>query len=174
MPTLPPPPPPFFPSTTQVPWMPFVTSIPPFVHSTAPIPTMPLAASIPSMPMSSFQYNGYASNSSQRNGFQSSGHVPPVVQGNTQDYPVAQRLRMVGEKNVRVLALLAKLPGAAVLVDVEPRTGFQSSPFVDEIAMVDVPKKYSIQTFTPKYSGISDPTEHVAQYKQLMWTPCNG
>ncbi|KAI3735279.1 hypothetical protein L6452_14772 [Arctium lappa] len=36
--------------------------------------------------------------------------------------------------------------------------------------MVDVLKKYSIPTFTPKYSGITDPTEHVAQYKQLMWT----
>ncbi|KAI3772196.1 hypothetical protein L6452_03377 [Arctium lappa] len=83
MPTLPPPPPSFFPSTAQIPSMPFVTSIPPFFHSTAPILAMPLAASIPSMPMSSFQYNGYVSDSSQRNGFQSSGHVPPVVQGNT-------------------------------------------------------------------------------------------
>ncbi|KAI3747104.1 hypothetical protein L6452_09549 [Arctium lappa] len=66
--------------------------------------------------------------------------------------------------------MLAKLPGAAVPVDVEPRTGFHASPFVDEIALVDVPKKYSIPTFSPKYSGVTDPTEHVAQYKQLMWT----
>ncbi|KAI3715634.1 hypothetical protein L6452_22620 [Arctium lappa] len=36
--------------------------------------------------------------------------------------------------------------------------------------MVDVPKKYNIPTFTPKYSRISDPAEHIAQYKQLMWT----
>ncbi|KAI3770604.1 hypothetical protein L6452_01744 [Arctium lappa] len=66
------------------------------------------------------------------------------------------------EQNERVLSLLSKLPGATVPVDVEPRTRFQPSPFVDEIAMVDVPKKYNIPTFTPKYSGITDPTEHVA------------
>lgn len=77
---------------------------------------------------------------------------------------------MLEDQNERVLSLLAKLPGAVVPVDVEPRTGFQASPFIDEIAMIDVPKKYNIPTFTPKYSGIIDPTEHVAQYKQLMWT----
>ncbi|KAJ9552814.1 LOW QUALITY PROTEIN: hypothetical protein OSB04_016859, partial [Centaurea solstitialis] len=55
-------------------------------------------------------------------------------------------------------------------VEVEPKTGFQASPFVDEIALVDVPKKYSIPAFATKYSGITDPVEHVAQYKQLMWT----
>ena len=66
--------------------------------------------------------------------------------------------------------MLAKLPVAATPIDVEPRTGFQASPFVDEIALIDVPKKYNIPSFTPKYSGITDPVEHVAQYKQLMWT----
>ncbi|KAJ9566735.1 hypothetical protein OSB04_002701 [Centaurea solstitialis] len=43
-----------------------------------------------------------------------------------------------------------------------PRTGFQASPFVVEIALVDVPKKYSIPAFATKYSGITDPVEHVA------------
>ncbi|KAJ9542953.1 hypothetical protein OSB04_029459 [Centaurea solstitialis] len=67
-------------------------------------------------------------------------------------------------------ALLTKLPVAAVPVEVEPKTGFQASPFVDELALVDVPKKYTIPAFTTKYSGITDPVEHIAQYKQLMWT----
>ncbi|KAI3730092.1 hypothetical protein L6452_18768 [Arctium lappa] len=47
---------------------------------------------------------------------------------------------MLKEQNERVLSVLAKLLGVAIPVDVEPRTGFQASPFVDEIAMVDVPK----------------------------------
>ncbi|KAJ9553497.1 hypothetical protein OSB04_017542, partial [Centaurea solstitialis] len=63
-----------------------------------------------------------------------------------------------------------KLPGAAVPVEVEPKTGFQASPYVDEIALMEIPKKYNIPAFTTKYSGITDPVEHVAQYKQLMWT----
>ncbi|KAJ9539013.1 hypothetical protein OSB04_031746 [Centaurea solstitialis] len=77
---------------------------------------------------------------------------------------------MLEEQNEKMLALLAKLPGAAVPVDVEPKTGFQASPYVDEIALVDVPKKYNIPTFTTKYLGITDLVEHVAHYKQLMWT----
>ncbi|KAJ9557089.1 hypothetical protein OSB04_011703 [Centaurea solstitialis] len=80
------------------------------------------------------------------------------------------RLKMLEEQNKAMLALLAKLPGAAVPVEVEPKTGFQASPYVDEIALMDIPKKYNIPTFTTKYSGITDPVEHVAQYKQLMWT----
>ena len=41
---------------------------------------------------------------------------------------------------------------------------------MDEITLIDVPKKYNIPSFTPKYSGIIDHVEHVAQYKKLMRT----
>ncbi|KAI3735278.1 hypothetical protein L6452_14771 [Arctium lappa] len=111
-----------------VPSMPSVTTIPLFFHSTASIPSMPPTASIPTMPMPTFQYNGYTSDSSQRNVFQSSVPIPPATQGNTHDDPVTQRLKMLEEQNMRVLSILAKLPGVAVPVDVEPRTGFQASP----------------------------------------------
>ncbi|KAJ9560607.1 hypothetical protein OSB04_005767 [Centaurea solstitialis] len=103
-------------------------------------------------------------------------HIPiqPNYQGNIGVTPTENlmdvRLKMLEEQNKAMLALLAKLPGAAVPVEVEPKTGFQASPYVDEIALMDIPKKYNIPTFTTKYSGITDPVEHVAQYKQLMWT----
>ncbi|KAJ9562013.1 hypothetical protein OSB04_007173 [Centaurea solstitialis] len=71
--------------------------------------------------------------------------------------PMDARLKMLEEQNQKMLALLAKLPGDAVPVDVEPKTGFQASPYVDEIALVDIPKNYNIPAFTPKYSGITDP-----------------
>ncbi|RRC79406.1 hypothetical protein [Escherichia coli] len=93
----------------------------------------------------------------------------PTNPSTTED-PLNVRLKSLEEQNQKMFALLAKLPGAAVPVEVEPRTGFQASPFVDEIALVDVPKKYSIPAFATKYSGVTDPVEHVAQYKQLMWT----
>jgi hypothetical protein len=105
------------------------------------------------------QINGEAASSAR--------HEADIAQPND---PVTRRLKLLEEQNERVLSLLAKLPGAATPIDVEPRTGFQASPFVDEIALIDVPKKYNIPAFTPKYSGITDPVEHVAQYKQLMWT----
>ncbi|KAI3757912.1 hypothetical protein L6452_05456 [Arctium lappa] len=122
------------------------------------------------MPMASIPFNGYASDASQQNSLNGTGYVPLGTSNGVPLDPVAQRLKLLEEQNERVLSMLAKLPGAAVPVDVEPRTEFQASPFVDEIALVDVPKKYSIPTFSPKYSGVTDPTEHVAQYKQLMWT----
>ena len=68
------------------------------------------------------------------------------------------------------MSLLAKLTEAAAPVDVDPMTGFQAPLSIDELTLVDVPKKYTIPSFTPKYSGTTDPDEHVAQYKQLMWT----
>ncbi|KAJ9545527.1 hypothetical protein OSB04_025234 [Centaurea solstitialis] len=88
----------------------------------------------------------------------------------TVEDPLNVRLKSLEEQNQKLFALLTKLPGAAVPVEVEPKTGFQASPFVDELALVDVPKKYTIPAFATKYSGITDPVEHIAQYKQLMWT----
>ncbi|KAJ9544284.1 hypothetical protein OSB04_023991 [Centaurea solstitialis] len=87
----------------------------------------------------------------------SSGFIPTIPV--TTEYPL----------NVRSSST-TKLPGAAVPVEVEPKTGFQASPFVDEISLIDVPKKYTIPAFATKYYGVTDPVEHVAQYKQLMWT----
>ncbi|KAI3746808.1 hypothetical protein L6452_09249 [Arctium lappa] len=122
------------------------------------------------MPMASIPFNGYASDASQQNSLNGTGYVPLGTSNGVPIDPVTQRLKLLEEQNERVLSMLAKLPGATVPIDVEPRAGFQASPFIDEIALVDVPKKYSIPTFSPKYSGVTDPTEHVAQYKQLMWT----
>ncbi|KAJ9546930.1 hypothetical protein OSB04_019473 [Centaurea solstitialis] len=98
----------------------------------------------------------------------SSGFIPtnPVT---TED-PLNVRWKSLEEQNQKLFALHTKLPGAAVPIEVEPKTRFQASPFVDEIALVDVPKKYSIPAFATKYSGVTDPVKYVAQYKQLMWT----
>ncbi|KAJ9556610.1 hypothetical protein OSB04_011224 [Centaurea solstitialis] len=55
------------------------------------------------------------------------------------------RLKMLEEQNKAMLALLTKLPGAAVPIEVEPKTGFQASPYIDEIALVDIPKNITFQ-----------------------------
>ncbi|KAJ9551026.1 hypothetical protein OSB04_015071 [Centaurea solstitialis] len=76
----------------------------------------------------------------------------PTIPINVED-PLNVRLKSLEEQNQKLFALLTKLPGAAVPVEVEPKTGFQASPFVDELALVDVPKKYTIPAFATKYSG---------------------
>ena len=92
----------------------------------------------------------------------STQHATDILNQNDR---TTQRIKLLEEQNEKVLSLLPKLLGAAISVDVEPRTGFQASPFIDELPLIDVPKKYTIPSFTPKYSGIIDPVEHVAQYK---------
>ncbi|KAJ9542393.1 hypothetical protein OSB04_028899 [Centaurea solstitialis] len=98
----------------------------------------------------------------------SSGFIPTIPI--TIEDPLNVRVKSLEKQNQKLFALLTKLPGAAVPVEVEPKTGFQASPFVDEISLIDVPKKYTIPAFARKYSGVTDPVEHVAQHKQLMWT----
>ncbi|XP_074315499.1 uncharacterized protein LOC141651699 [Silene latifolia] len=44
---------------------------------------------------------------------------------------------------------------------------YANSPFIDEIARVDLPKKFVIPSIR-NYDGISDPQNHVAFYKQKM------
>ncbi|KAI3758462.1 hypothetical protein L6452_06025 [Arctium lappa] len=123
---------------------------PPLPNYPRPPSINPATFAIPTMPMASIPFNGYASDSSQQNSLNGTGYVPLGTPNGVPLDPVAQRLKLLEEQNERVLSMLAKLPGAAVPVDVEPRAGFQASPFIDEITLVDVPKKYSIPTFSPK------------------------
>jgi Retrotransposon gag protein len=130
-----------------------------------PIPTMPTGTlptqHIPTQAIPNMQTFFHTQNEATSSAHQNRAQL---------DDPVNARLKMLEEQNEKVLSLLAKLPGAAVPVEVEPKTGYQASPYVDEIALVDVPKKYNLPAFTSKYTGVTDPVEHVAQYKQLMWT----
>ncbi|KAJ9560921.1 hypothetical protein OSB04_006081 [Centaurea solstitialis] len=125
---------------------------PPIPHGPPPMPQGP-----PPMPQGTpaFMFGPFNNISQQ---IPIPGHIPTAASSTLE------------EQNQKLFALLTKLPGAAVPVEVEPKTGFQASPFVDELALVDVPKKYTIPAFVTKYSGITDPVEHIAQYKQLMWT----
>ncbi|KAJ9544335.1 hypothetical protein OSB04_024042 [Centaurea solstitialis] len=90
------------------------------------------------------------------------GHIPTAAI--TTEGPLNVRLKSLEEQNQKLFALLTKLHGAAVPVEVEPKTGFQASPFVDEIVLVDVPKKYNISAFATKYSGVTDPVDTSLQW----------
>ncbi|KAL5837095.1 hypothetical protein ACOSQ3_014264 [Xanthoceras sorbifolium] len=45
---------------------------------------------------------------------------------------------------------------------------FADSPFVDAIALVEMPRKFSFPNMK-RYDGTTDPDDHIAQYRQHMF-----
>ncbi|KAL5741563.1 hypothetical protein ACOSP7_028295 [Xanthoceras sorbifolium] len=45
---------------------------------------------------------------------------------------------------------------------------FADSPFVDAIAFVEMPRKFSFPNIK-QYDGMTDPNDHIAQYRQHMF-----
>ncbi|KAJ9543870.1 hypothetical protein OSB04_023577 [Centaurea solstitialis] len=135
--------------------------LPPIPHGPPPMPHGP-----PPMPQGTPAFTfGPFNNVSQQ--IPIPGHIPTAA-SSTIHTTIPPSTGISSES--KAVRATYKLPGAAVPVEVEPKTGFQASPFVDELALVDVPKKYTIPAFATKYYGITDPVEHIVQYKQLMWT----
>ena len=62
-----------------------------------------------------------------------------------------------------------KFPGAPSTLGEVTKESFADSPFVDEIAKMEIPKKFVVPTMT-LYSGVTDPVDHVAHYRQRMTT----
>ncbi|KAL5760940.1 hypothetical protein ACOSQ2_019778 [Xanthoceras sorbifolium] len=46
---------------------------------------------------------------------------------------------------------------------------FADSPFVDTIALVEMPRKFNFPCMK-QYDGTTDPDDHIAQYRQRMFT----
>ena len=84
--------------------------------------------------------------------------------------PAAKKMALLESQNRKILRMLAKLPGAPTPVAEESPNGYAQSPFVDEIARARIPKKINVSQPHKLYDGAADPYDHVAQYKQKMWT----
>ncbi|XP_021721365.1 uncharacterized protein LOC110688923 [Chenopodium quinoa] len=76
---------------------------------------------------------------------------------------------MVKEYLKAIEAKIAKIPGMPKPMEEEVADGYIESPFSEEIAMVEVPKRFSTPNMT-MYDGTTDPDEHVSLYKQKMMT----
>ncbi|XP_021753778.1 uncharacterized protein LOC110719183 [Chenopodium quinoa] len=83
--------------------------------------------------------------------------------------PTAQRLNQIEAHNAKLLRLLKRLPRAPVQTVTEEPEGFAASPFVDKIAMADIPRRLSIPPPAKLYDGSTCPLEHVTHCKQRMW-----
>lgn len=78
------------------------------------------------------------------------------------DADIEQRLQ-------RLEDIIARIPGVPRPMEKATPDSYADSPFADFIAMIEVPKRFSVPTMR-MYDGTTDPNDHVAQYKQRMMT----
>ncbi|KAK0595541.1 hypothetical protein LWI29_007683 [Acer saccharum] len=66
-------------------------------------------------------------------------------------------------------ALIQRIPGVPAPIKKSTANSFADSPFVDAIALIEMPKKFNFPNMK-QYEGTTDPDNHIAQYKQRMFT----
>jgi len=75
----------------------------------------------------------------------------------------------VAKRFAEMEALIQKIPGVPAPIKKSLPHSYADSPFVDSIALVEMPKKFSFPNMK-MYDGTTDPTDHIASYKQRMFT----
>lgn len=66
-------------------------------------------------------------------------------------------------------ALIQKIPGVPVPTKKSLPHSYVDSPFVDSIALIKMPRKFSFLNMK-MYDSTNDPIDHIAYYKQRMFT----
>ncbi|XP_017224963.1 uncharacterized protein LOC108201178 [Daucus carota subsp. sativus] len=65
--------------------------------------------------------------------------------------------------------MVQRIPGMPKPLEKAAPMSYADSPFCDNIALVETPKRFAVPPMKA-YDGTTDPQEHVAQYKQRMFT----
>ena len=65
--------------------------------------------------------------------------------------------------------IVKRIPGVPKPLEKATPLSYADSPFCDNIALVETPKRFAVPAMKA-YDGTTDPQEHVAQYKQRMFT----
>ncbi|KFK31517.1 hypothetical protein AALP_AA6G123000 [Arabis alpina] len=65
--------------------------------------------------------------------------------------------------------MILRLPGIAPPITKSAPNCYADTPFTDEIALVEMPKRFNFPTMV-MYDGTTDPDNRIAQYKQRMFT----
>ncbi|XP_074302957.1 uncharacterized protein LOC141637297 [Silene latifolia] len=89
------------------------------------------------------------------------GSFPPVSN------PLARASNSLEQQYQELRELMYRIPGVARPLEKAPRDGYADSPFVDDIALVGVPKGFIPPAMT-LYDGTTDPLDHINHYKQKM------
>ena len=61
-------------------------------------------------------------------------------------------------------ALIQKIPGVPTPIKKSLPHSYTDSPFIDSIALVEMPKKFSFPNMK-MYDGMNDPTDHITSNK---------
>ncbi|KAL5752018.1 hypothetical protein ACOSQ2_022525 [Xanthoceras sorbifolium] len=64
-------------------------------------------------------------------------------------------------------ALIQRIPRVPAPIKKSTINSFTDSPFVDAIALVEMPRKFNFPNMKP-YDGTTDPDDHIAQYRQRI------
>ncbi|XP_031247646.1 uncharacterized protein LOC116105353 [Pistacia vera] len=64
---------------------------------------------------------------------------------------------------------MRRIPGMPIPIKKSRPNCYADSPFADGIALADMPQKFTIPNMKP-YDGTTDPDDHIASYKQRMFT----
>ncbi|KAL5546684.1 hypothetical protein UlMin_006371 [Ulmus minor] len=75
----------------------------------------------------------------------------------------------VAKRFTEMEALIQKIPGVPAPIKKSLPHSYADSPFVDSIALIEMPRKFSFPNMR-MYDGTTDPTDHIASYKQRMFT----
>ncbi|XP_056843226.1 uncharacterized protein LOC130495750 [Raphanus sativus] len=75
--------------------------------------------------------------------------------------------RVVSERFGTIQSMVERLPGVAPPIRRSNPGSYSDTPFVEEIASVEMPRKFSFPSIK-MYEGTGDPDNHVAQYKQRI------
>ena len=78
------------------------------------------------------------------------------------------------KKLVEMEAMIQRIPEVPTPLKKSQPYSYVDSMFVDSIALIEIPKKFSFPNIK-LYDGTTDPIDHIASYKQCMFTatiPC--
>ena len=69
----------------------------------------------------------------------------------------------------KMKAMIQWIPGVLTPLRKSQPHSYTDSPFVDALALVEMPRKFTFPNMKP-YDSTTDPTDHIATYKQRMFT----
>ena len=75
----------------------------------------------------------------------------------------------MAKKFAEIKAMIQRISGVLTPLKKSLPHSYANSPFIDFIALVKMPKNFSFPNMK-MYDGTTDPTDHIASYKQCMCT----
>ncbi|KAF2534397.1 hypothetical protein F2Q70_00029676 [Brassica cretica] len=82
--------------------------------------------------------------------------------------PMVTYLEQMFSKRLDAMqSMVERLPGVATPIRKSNPDSYTDTPFTDEITLIEMLRKFSFPNINA-YDGISDPDDHVAQYRQRM------